>query len=35
MMEFNPRWGDPQLFLTQLYNGTWYHVPGRAVPGII
>ena len=35
MMEFNARWGDPQLFLALLYHGTWYHVPGRAVPGII
>lgn len=33
--EFGERWGDPELFLTQLYRGTWYHIPGRAVPGII
>lgn len=33
--DFGERWGDPDLFLTQLYRGTWYHIPGRAVPGII
>ena len=27
--------GDPTLFLTLLYQGTWYHVPGRAVRNII
>ena len=35
MQEFNAQWGDPLLFLALLYKGTWYHVPGRAVPGII
>lgn len=35
MSEFNARWGDPGLFLALLYQGTWYHVPGRAIPGII
>ena len=33
--DWGERWGDPDLFLTQLYRGTWYHIPGRAVPGII
>jgi cyclase len=35
MSEFNARWGNPELFLALLYRGTWYHVPGRAIPGII
>lgn len=35
MNEFNARWGNPELFLALLYHGTWYHVPGRAIPGII
>jgi glyoxylase-like metal-dependent hydrolase (beta-lactamase superfamily II) len=35
MQDFNAEWGDAELFLTQLYKGTWYHIPGRAVPGII
>jgi glyoxylase-like metal-dependent hydrolase (beta-lactamase superfamily II) len=35
MQPFNAAWGNPELFLTLLYRGTWYHVPGRAVPGII
>jgi glyoxylase-like metal-dependent hydrolase (beta-lactamase superfamily II) len=35
MKDFNARWGDPELFLALLYRGTWYHVPGRAVPNII
>jgi hypothetical protein len=35
MSEFNTRWGNPELFLSLLYHGTWYHVPGRAIPGII
>lgn len=35
MAEFRPTRGDPTLFLTLLYQGTWYHVPGRAVRNII
>jgi glyoxylase-like metal-dependent hydrolase (beta-lactamase superfamily II) len=35
MSEFTARWGDPELFLALLYQGTRYHVPGRAIPGII
>ena len=35
MTEFNARWGDSQLFLALVYRGTWYHVPGRAVPNIV
>lgn len=34
--DFAERWGnDPDVFLTQLYRGTWYHIPGRAVRGVI
>lgn len=35
MQDFRARWGDPELFLTLLYRGTWYHVPGRAVRLIV
>lgn len=35
MAEFRPTRGDPTLFITLLYQGTWYHVPGRAVRNII
>ncbi len=35
MAEFRATRGDPTLFLTLLYQGTWYHVPGRAVRNII
>jgi glyoxylase-like metal-dependent hydrolase (beta-lactamase superfamily II) len=35
MAEFRAERGDPTLFLTLLYQGTWYHVPGRAVRNII
>ncbi|MDR0780551.1 MAG: MBL fold metallo-hydrolase [Pseudomonadales bacterium] len=35
MQPFNAEWGNPEMFLTLLYKGTWYHIPGRAVPGII
>jgi len=35
MQPFNAEWGDPDLFLALLYKGTWYHIPGRAVQGII
>lgn len=35
MEGFAEKWGSPELFLQLLYKGTWYHVPGRAVPGII
>jgi glyoxylase-like metal-dependent hydrolase (beta-lactamase superfamily II) len=35
MEGFGENWGDPGLFLQLLYRGTWYHVPARAVPGII
>jgi glyoxylase-like metal-dependent hydrolase (beta-lactamase superfamily II) len=35
MQPFNAEWGNPDLFLALLYKGTWYHIPGRAVPGII
>lgn len=33
MDEFNARWGDPELFVTQLYRGAWGHV--RELGGII
>jgi len=35
MEDYVERYGDPELFLTLLYRGTWYHIPGRAVSGII
>jgi cyclase len=35
MEEYVSQRGDPALFLQLLYRGTWYHVPARAVPGII
>ncbi|MDY6981484.1 MAG: hypothetical protein SV422_00200 [Pseudomonadota bacterium] len=35
MAEYRSTLGDPTLFLTLLYEGTWYHVPGRAVRNII
>jgi cyclase len=35
MAGFADSWGNPDLFLQLLYKGTWYHVPARAVPGII
>jgi cyclase len=35
MEGFGEKRGDPALFLQLLYRGTWYHVPARAVPGII
>ena len=35
MAEFESSRGDASLFLSLVYQGTWYHVPGRAVPGII
>jgi cyclase len=35
MAEYRQTYGDPTLFLTLLYQGTWYHVPGRAVRNII
>ncbi|HWK54427.1 MAG TPA: MBL fold metallo-hydrolase [Hyphomicrobiales bacterium] len=35
MAPFNAEWGNPELFLALLYKGTWYHIPGRAVQGII
>lgn len=33
--EFGAQWGDADLFLTQVYRGTWYHVPGRAVRNVV
>lgn len=33
--DFGARWGDADLFLTQLYRGTWYHIPGRAVRNVV
>lgn len=35
MADFRAERGDPTLFLELLYQGTWYHVPGRAVRNII
>ncbi len=35
MADYRSSLGDPTLFLTLLYKGTWYHVPGRAVRNII
>ncbi|MEY4641556.1 MAG: hypothetical protein RLZZ227_1550 [Pseudomonadota bacterium] len=35
MAEYRATLGDPTLFLTLLYKGTWFHVPGRAVRNII
>ena len=35
MAPYRAQWGDPTLFVTLLYRGTWYHVPGRAVRNII
>ena len=35
MADFNARYGDPALFEELLYRGAWYHVTGRAIPGII
>lgn len=33
--DFAGNYGDPDLFLTQLYRGTWYRVPGRALRNVI
>lgn len=35
MAAYRERLGDPTLFLTLLYKGIWFHVPGRAVRNII
>lgn len=35
MADYRASRGDPTLFLTLLYKGTWYHVPGRAVRNIV
>lgn len=35
MADFDAVYGDSTLFVALLYRGTWYHVPERAVPGII
>jgi cyclase len=35
MADYDGIYGDPSLFVELLYNGTWYHVPGRAIQGII
>jgi len=35
MADFVGNYGDPTLFVELLYRGTWYHVPGRAIRGII
>jgi hypothetical protein len=31
--EFDPRWGDPELFLSTSYRGLWLHV--RELGGIV
>lgn len=35
MKDYRARFGNPDLFLTLLYRGTWYHVPGRAVRNVV
>ncbi len=35
MSEYDGIYGDASLFVQLLYRGTWYHVPGRAIRGII
>jgi glyoxylase-like metal-dependent hydrolase (beta-lactamase superfamily II) len=35
MADYDDLYGDPALFVELLYRGTWYHVPGRAIQGII
>ncbi len=35
MSEYDGIYGDASLFEQLLYRGTWYHIPGRAVRGII
>ena len=35
MADFTATYGDPALFEELLYRGAWYHVTGRAIPGII
>ena len=35
MAEYDGIYGNSDLFTELLYRGIWYHVPGRAIPGII
>jgi len=35
MADYADLYGNADLFTELLYRGTWYHVTGRAVPGII
>lgn len=35
MADYDGIYGDSALFVELLYRGTWYHVPGRAIQGII
>jgi len=35
MADYDGIYGDSALFVELLYRGTWYHVPGRAIRGII
>ena len=35
MADYDAIYGNSELFSELLYRGTWYHVPGRAIQGII
>jgi len=35
MADYDEVYGNADLFTELLYRGTWYHVPGRAIRGII
>jgi hypothetical protein len=35
MADYDDVYGNADLFTELLYRGTWYHVPGRAIRGII
>lgn len=35
MADYDGTYGNSELFTELLYRGTWYHVPGRAIRGII
>ena len=35
MADYDGIYGNSELFSELLYRGTWYHVPGRAIRGII
>lgn len=35
MADYDGIYGNSDLFTELLYRGTWYHVPGRAIQGII